>query len=269
MLNEMKLYAKFIAMHFKTVFQYKFAFLIETIANIVTICSSYVFLMVLFTKIDSICGWSYYEVIFLVSINWICTAFAGFIFWKPMITQGEMIRDGSFDTMLTRPIHPLKFMIYRQFQHTFLGRFLLAFFFLRLSISHLNIKLGFLSGLFIIFIVICGTLIHAGVWILLGSTSFFMINNSCFIELFNSYDGIRSIVDYPLSIFPRVIQVLYTFLLPYGFINYYPSVALLQKQDMFEKVPLVWMIPIVSVGFFLISILIWNLGVKRYHSAGA
>ena len=76
-----------------------------------------------------------------------------------------------------------------------------------------------------------GTLIHGGVWILLGASSFWFINDQQFVGLFTSYDGIRSIIDYPLSAFPKVVRIVYTVVIPYGFVNYYPVSILLHKES--------------------------------------
>lgn len=271
MLPELKLYRLFIVTYLKSKLQYKFSLFVQIIGNMINIGSFYVFLIVIFGQVSNIAGWTYNEALFLVSINWLCTSICGFFFWAPMMNMGDMIKDGSFDSMLIRPISPLKHCIYRQFQYTFIGRLLLAVFFLILSIVNLNIEWSFVKVLYFILVIISGSLIHGALYILMGSLSFWVIDNSEMINMIASYDGIRTLIDFPLSTFNKVIQVIFTFILPYSFVNYYPSVYILAKDpsnQLFWKY-LQYMTPVVAVLLFVISIFVWNRGIKRYCGSGS
>lgn len=269
--EELRLYGLFIKTYLKTKLQYKFSLFVQIIANMINIGSFYVFLTVIFTQINSIADWSYYDALFLVSLNWLCTSICGFFFWAPMMNMGTMIKDGSFDSMLIRPVSPLKHCIYRQFQYTFIGRLILSVVFLAISISNLNIHWNILKILYLLIILVSGSLIHGAILIFMGALSFWVVDNSEMINIVASYDGVRTLIDFPLSTFSKIIQVIFTFLIPYAFVNYYPSVYFLAKgssDQLFSKY-FQYGSPMVAVILFSLSVYIWNRGMKRYCGTGS
>lgn len=271
MVKELKLYMLFIKTYLKTKIEYRFAILIETIANMINIGSFYAFLSVVFIQISSISGWSYYEALFLVSLNWLCTSISGFFFWTPMLGMGQMIKDGSFDSLLIRPLSPFKYCVYRQFQYTFIGRLIISIFFLILSMSKISIVWNIKNILFFILVIISGALIHGAILILMGSLSFWVVDNTEIINIVASYDGVRTLIDFPLSAFNKFIQIFFTFIIPYAFVNYYPAVYFLDKgnTDKLFTSCFQYGTPIVAIIFYTLSIFVWNLGLKKYNGSGS
>lgn len=267
---ELGLYYTFICKFIKSKLEYKFAICMETIANMINIGSYYVFLTVLFQQVSSIGSWSYYEAIFLVSINWMATSICGFFFWKPMLSMGDMVKSGEFDSMLIRPINPLRYCIYRQFQYTFIGRLAISIFFLCYSLLHLQILWNVGKVFFLIITIISGTMIHAGIYIIMGATAFWLTDNNDVMNLVASYDGIRTFIDFPLSAFGKSIQIAFTFVIPYAFVNYYPSVYLLNKESSQMLFTPVFQFAsfFVAIFIFTIGVKVWYKGVKKYGSSG-
>jgi ABC-2 type transport system permease protein len=64
--------------------------------------------------------------------------------------------------------------------------------------------------------------------------------------------------------------VLFTFIIPLGFISFYPAAGFLGKDSGFD-LPLdltVWT-PIVAIIMFIITQLFFKKGMRRYESAGS
>jgi ABC-2 type transport system permease protein len=75
---------------------------------------------------------------------------------------------------------------------------------------------------------------------------------------------------YPLSIFPRGIQMLLTFLVPVGFISFYPALDFVGPNDSFAlPIDLALFTPAVGAVLFLLAYAIFHRGLKRYESAGS
>ncbi|KAF6569867.1 ABC-2 family transporter protein [Paenibacillus polymyxa] len=270
-MEELGLYLQFIKTYMKSKLEYKFSIVVEIFANIINIGGFYVFLTVIFTQVQSIKGWEYYDILFLVSLNWLCNAISGFFFWAPSVRLGEMIRTGTFDTLLVRPIHPLKFYIYRQFQYTFIGRLLIAVFFLIYSLAHLSLNWTFFKAVFFFIVIVSGALIHGALLIIISTTAFWIVSNEDVVNFIASYDGIRTLIDFPLAAFPSFIQVIFTFMLPFAFVNYYPSIYFLNKQESYSLFApyLQFGSPVVAALLFGVAVLLWNWGLTKYNSAGA
>ena len=73
--------------------------------------------------------------------------------------------------------------------------------------------------------------------------------------------------QYRVSIFGKYFQIFVTCFLPVAFINYYPSVVLLDKAADGIKV---WQYfaPVVAVIMLAIAAIVWTKGIKRYAGTG-
>lgn len=80
---------------------------------------------------------------------------------------------------------------------------------------------------------------------------------------------IREFIDYPICIYPKAVQAILIIVIPYGFVNFYPVEALLEKQD--NSLPL-W---IADAGGIIIGLLLMILAyifmiyIKKYQSTGS
>ncbi|MDD4296883.1 MAG: DUF2461 family protein [Ruminiclostridium sp.] len=84
-----------------------------------------------------------------------------------------------------------------------------------------------------------------------------------------SYGDMRTFVHYPLSIFPSFIRVILTYILPWAIINYYPSMIILHKVQTTEEFVLGILSPVIGILFFLLSLFIFNCGLRRYSGSGS
>lgn len=76
----------------------------------------------------------------------------------------------------------------------------------------------------------------------------------------------REVVRYPLNIYPFFIQAICTFLLPYAFINYFPSLLLFEKIGMTEGIVLFCCGIFVSALMVALPVWMFSRGLRRYES---
>jgi ABC-type uncharacterized transport system, permease component len=70
---------------------------------------------------------------------------------------------------------------------------------------------------------------------------------------------------YPISIYPKVLRIVFIFLVPYAFVSFYPATFLLGKGNF----PLfAFLGPVVSIAFLVRSVRIFSFGISRYESSG-
>jgi ABC-2 type transport system permease protein len=70
---------------------------------------------------------------------------------------------------------------------------------------------------------------------------------------------------YPLSIYHSSIRILLTWIIPYGFVSFYPASYLLGR----DVGPLVWLSPFVALVFIFIAYRVWLFGLRHYSSTGS
>jgi ABC-2 type transport system permease protein len=84
-----------------------------------------------------------------------------------------------------------------------------------------------------------------------------------------TYGG-NTLTQYPLSIFPREIMVALTFVVPIAFVNWYPCLYLLGRDDPFGLPTwLQFCSPVAAVVSLAAALLIWRSGVRHYTSTGS
>jgi ABC-2 type transport system permease protein len=84
-----------------------------------------------------------------------------------------------------------------------------------------------------------------------------------------TYGG-NTLTQYPLTIFPVEVVKSLTFVLPIAFVNWYPCLYLLDREDPFGMPG--WFAvapPFVAVALLALSALAWRTGVRRYTSTGS
>ncbi|MBN2443649.1 MAG: ABC-2 family transporter protein [Spirochaetales bacterium] len=271
MLRFFKLYGEFIKIYLRSRLEYKQAFFIEILSNFVLISMFYVGISALFSNFDSINGWTYYEVMFLYTLNLFCASVSGLFFWGPMLSLEGLVQSGQYDSFLTKPMHPLLHLISRHFQHTYIGWIIPIPFVFAVCISHLSITWSLFKIVMFISSILGGILINSSVFLSGGALSFRIVKTAKLLFLLQRpNDSFRSFIDFPVSIYNKFIQIFLVFILPYAFINYFPSRYFLEKADDGMFHPLFnFGTPIVGIVLFLSAVFIWNKASRHYTSTGS
>lgn len=265
-----KLYLKFIKVYIKSKIEYRFGLIFELFANIILFLVYFMGVYVIFSQFTNVHGWDRYEFIFMFTTNWISYSFSSFLFWKPMQDMGNMITTGEFDSYLIRPIGPLKYLVFRQFQYTFLPRMVIAIVFWIYSIPKITIVWSLSKIIFLVATFVMGFLIYTSVFVILGALSFWLLrsNEVTAIVINNDY-GLRTFADYPLAMYSKPVQLLLTFIIPFGFTGYYTVAYLLEKDSgLFLQKMTPILAPIITIVFVILAAKLWAAGIKRYSSAG-
>lgn len=223
---------------------------------------------VLLHKFESIAGWSFYEILLLYNFNLISFGLSGMFFYAPMTRLQGLVQQGSFDNILIRPINPLIHLIFTNFRHVFIGHIVVGITMLIISISNLNISWTVSLVIWLVLDILGATLIQAAMLITVGSLCFYLIKTNAAVDTL--VWGVRKFLEYPISIYGRVIQFILIFVLPYAFVNFFPVQLFLNKSEYVIFSPLVqYATPFVGAAVFAIAYCIWRIGVNHYNSTGS
>ena len=206
------------------------------------------------------------EMAFLYSLLILSQGLVASIF-SGLIDFSTQVRDGNYDRTLVRPLSPLVQVIMNGFEISGIAHIILGIASFLVANSFLNIRWGFENGLIFILVVLGGSLILAGIRIIIAAIAFWAVNNSSLVHLF-VYSS-REFLLYPLNIYSGGVRLLLTFLIPLGFINFYPAHYFLGKStgNLFHPYFIFATFPI---GLFIygVSLIIWRYGQDAYESAG-
>ena len=248
----------------KSRMQYKLNFILEILVNVVTYVTIYLSLFVLFSNFSTLGGWNYHEIIVLYSVNLFTYGVACLFLYIPMTHLENTVVNGEFDSVLIRPIHPIRYLIMKQSYIGFLSHVVVSVAFFFYGIRHLGLALDMPDILIFILNVLGGVLIQSSIFILFGALSFkyHRVGNLLSLVIYR----MRGLTDYPLSIYPALIRNLLMLLPPYAFVGFIPVALLLNQSTPFQAIPLAPFL----VGLFAIGMSIFSFErmILNYSSAG-
>jgi ABC-2 type transport system permease protein len=254
-------------MFLKARMEYRFSFFSGIFANFYCYFVTYLTFWVLTKQFGSIDGWAFEEMTILYGLNLLTYSIAGVLFWYTVFHLEGEITSGNLDSYLIRPIGLIKQMVCRRFGDTFIGQIIVTLLFMVSAITKIQYTLTPLSYIYLFFAVMGGVFLQAGAMIIFGSLSFWMLRSMTLAQIL--YYDTRNLVHYPLSIFPGFIKTALTYILPWAIINYYPSLIILRKVRTSQELIVGLLSPAVGIGIFLLSLLVFNQGLKRYSGCGS
>ena len=75
---------------------------------------------------------------------------------------------------------------------------------------------------------------------------------------------------FPLTIYKRWMQVLFLFFIPIGFVIFFPTSILFEKENLlnFPKFS-AFLSPFIAIAFFGVIWVYWRVGIRHYQSTGS
>lgn len=95
------------------------------------------------------------------------------------------------------------------------------------------------------------------------ASSFFIVNGAYFVMILAN--KFKDYARYPINIFNGVMRFIFTFLIPIGFMAYYPSLEFLNKNP----TVLTYLTPVYGILFFYASYKFWMRGATKYNGTGS
>jgi len=262
MTRYLELYWYFLIQRFKILMEYRLNFFIGAISTVILQTASLAAVWVVMRQIPSLNGWSFYEVILVCGLLTMGESITH-MFADNLWTVGmNYVRSGDFDRFLVRPIDPLFHLLADRFCHDGIGNFLTGAVLIGLSMQQLGIAFSFLHIVYIIVSVLSGGLIFIALN-LITATSVFWIMES--IPVTQMVFTMNEFAKYPLSIYHNSIRILLTWIIPYGFVSFYPASYLLGR----DVGSLVWISPIIAGVLIFIAYRFWLFGLRHYGSTGS
>ena len=222
----------------------------------------YFIIIALFSKFSNIKGFTVYEVLLCFSIIQFGFAFNE-TFFRGIDKFEDRIIDGSLDRFLVRPQGILFQVLCSEVDFIKVFRILQSLIVLVIALLNLDITWNISKVVVLILMMISSVLIFFGLFVLTASYCFITIQG---LEVKNLLtDGGKNLAQYPISIYRKGVVFVFTFLIPYGFINYYPLLYFIDKSPNI----LYMFSPLLVLLFLIPCLLSFKIGLKHYSSAGS
>lgn len=260
--KNIKLYIKYAAVCTQSVMQYKLSFLLMIIGRFILAFNEFVAIQFLFTGFTQIRGYTYGDVLLCFSMIQMSFTFAE-LFGNGFKVFSGMVRRGEFDRMMLRPCSLILQVTGTRFEVGRIGPLLTALITLVLGIRHSQVTWNLMTVWTMAAMVIGGTLLFIGLFMLGASVCFFSIEDTSLINVLTY--GAKTHGKYPIDIYGRGIMRFCTYAIPYTLIQYYPLQFLLGRTGNWRLA----FCPLGIVMFLLICYFTWRLGVSHYKSCGS
>ena len=258
----MNLYFKYAKVNIKSQMQYKVSFIMTFISNFLVFFGYYFSIICLFDKFSNIKGFTMYEVLLTFGIVQFGFAFCE-TFFRGVDQFDDLILDGNFDRLLLRPRGILFQVFCQEISLVRIARLIQAVLILIISIINVDVVWNIEKIITLILMIISSIFLYIGIFILTAAYCFLTVKG---LEVRNVLlYGSRELAQYPIGIFKKGFLIFFTYIVPFGFVNYYPLLFILGKTQ--NKLFIIS--PLITLLYLLISIFIFYRGMKRYTSVGS
>ena len=267
MMNAFALYINYVAISLRGQMQYRVSFILGTLGQLLGTGVEFVGILALFERFESLSQWSLAEVAFFYGLVNVAFAFTDTLS-RGFDHVGDLVRTGEFDRMLLRPRSTVLQLIGQEFTLKRFGRFLQGGAVLVWSTLYLDIAWSPWVLALTATTVFCGACFFLGLFINIGTLSFWTTET---LELMNvlTYGGIEA-SKYPLAIYRPWFRRFFTMVIPMGCVTYFPVLAILGRADpLGTSLAFQYAAPLFGLLYFILSLLIWRLGLRHYRSTGS
>lgn len=258
--DNISLYFSFLKASLKEMLIYRLDCIVGMISQIVTQLVEIIFIWIVFQNTDNLAGWNFMQILLLYGVTLISIGISDFCFDALYDIGPKYIRNGEFDKILLRPVHPLISIVGSSKEFTALGYFVLGLFLTIIMLIKLMIPITIILVLKIIFFSIVGAAIIGAINTIFSIASFWTYRSN---EVIWSFYRVYTFAQYPLDIYNKFIKLLITAILPFAFVAYYPTMNYLGMNS-----TMIYIAPIIMVILWIIAIKVWNLALNKYRSTG-
>ncbi|MET7675170.1 ABC transporter permease [Streptomyces seoulensis] len=246
---------------------YRASFLMTTFGNFAATFFDFVAIMLMFSRVDSLAGWSLPEVAFLYGLSAVAFGMADLLIGS-MDRLGRRVRDGTLDTLLVRPAPVLAQVAADRFALRRLGRVTQGALVLGWSLSRLDVDWTPLKLLLMPVMIAGGCGIFCAVFVA-GAAFQFLAQDASEVQNAFTYGG-TTLLQYPPAVFTEGLVRGVTFVLPLAFVNWVPAAYVLGRPY-----PLglpgwtAFVSPLVALACCALAGLAWRAGLRSYRSTGS
>jgi viologen exporter family transport system permease protein len=263
MKRHLRLFLLYFAQYAKVRLAYKADFFIAFFSSMSATVLAFGFVLVLFSKIPQLQGWSFYEILFLYAFSLVPLGFFNVISWNLYEFGDIYIIQGRFDRILLRPVDTLFQVLFEKFRIESLQEVVTGLLVMAICVDRLHLVWRLADTLWFVPMVVCGALIYLAVFLILTAVSFWFEDRVGIVPpVFNMLTFGR----YPLTIYNVFIQFMLSWIIPFGFASFYPTTYFLGRKSF---MPYFHLVPVVAAGFFALAVFVWNKGVENYSSTGS
>ena len=243
--------------------------LLQMLGAALLVVSEAVAALVLLERFDGIAGWSTAEVLLLFGLADAGLGL-GMLVADPLEppTFSQLLLDGRFDQVLTRPISPLVWVAATDIQIRYVGRIVAGVVVAGASLVASDAPVTVAAvALMLLAVVAMGVTVTA-ILTIGAAITMYTIEGTEVLNAF-TYGG-AALAGWPLQIYSGMLRAVFVWAVPVGVSVYVPTLWVLGR----EGAPgagraLLPLLPVLVGGFASVAAGAWRIGLRRYTGVGA
>ncbi|MFE9452614.1 ABC transporter permease [Streptomyces sp. NPDC006739] len=263
----LRTYRLIAAMWIRSTMAYRASFAITTVANFAATALDFVAILLMFSRVHALGGYSLPEVAFLYGVSSTTFGLADLLIGS-MEKLGARVRDGTLDTLFVRPAPVLAQLAADQFALRRLGRTTQGVLVLGFALARLDIDWTPLRLLLMPVMLLSGCAIFCAVFVA-GAAFQFVAQDASEVQNAFTYGG-TTLLQYPPTLFATDLVRGVTYVLPLAFVNWLPATYVLGRPYPLGLPHWVaFAPPLVAVGCLALAGVAWRAGLRSYRSTGS
>lgn len=212
-------------------------------------------------------GWSFPQVAFIYGLSLLSHGLMVVLFIQTWNIEGMVIR-GGFDRLLLRPMNVFYQFCVQYFNFIGLIDLITGIIIFTYGCKVSGFNWTLMNAVKILLVLAGAVMIRAAFYTITGSIAFWTKSSRSFVNLGEVLSERTTM--YPLSIYPYAIQVFFTFVIPFGFISFYPASEFLGQSDLLVlPFGFALLTPVVGALLAIVAAKVFKMGLKKYESAGS
>jgi len=262
--KHLRIYQKFFLMYFKTILVYKTDFLLGVVNQVFSFVSSLALIALIFTQIDYINGWSFYELVIVYGIGRM-VIYGFHLFCFNIVFLGEAyIINGKLDRLFLRPLNILFQVFASRVNFHNLSDIVASTIMVLYASYQIQVSVITLPNILYLLMAIPSAIMVVAAVILVFATMGFWIGPTK--SLVNLFWKFRRFGRFPYGIYSLPLRVFFVTAMPIMFVSFFPASFILNRPEWVEYQALTLFI---GPLLFLLAYRFWLYGLSKYSSTGS
>ncbi len=261
--RHLRLFGLYFSQYAKARLEYRADFFSSVAASFLGTAASFGFLLIVFSRVPAVKGWSFEEMVFLYGFSLIPLGLFNVLSWNLYQFADRYLIEGRFDRVLLRPVSSVFQVLFEAFRLESLQETATGLFAVIWASRRLGLSFGPLDVALFTLWALCGAAIYLAIFIGLTATSFWIEDR---IGISPPVFNLMQFGRYPLTIYDAWVRFALSFVIPFAFASFYPTARFLSHPEFLREF---WAVPAVAAIAVSLALSLWKNGVARYHSTGS
>lgn len=246
---------------------YRASFWMQIVSNFIINVAEVLALFAMFYRFDDMAGWTLREVAFLHGVSMVTFSIADTIV-VGLNSVPNQIRTGEFDRVLIRPMSSWLQSVVSEVSLRHLGQFAQGLIVFIYAVSGLKIDWSPARIAVLAMMIVSGVALFSSLFTVEAILSFWTVNG---VEVVNAFTyGGSTLSRFPLHVYGQGMRFLFLWIVPVGFVGYYPSLFILDKDDPLGAPDwLMFLGPAIILLFCVAVAGAWKYAIRHYRSTGS